>query len=108
MTNDENIKKLFKEHKQEIPDNGFSGDLKDKLPGRSSPLPQLLIVLSIIAGVTLTFVLNDISVIIKHILEFISAIATLKCPSVISTVTYLTMLVMLFIIGFSLSTADSE
>jgi hypothetical protein len=108
MTKDENLKKLFEAHKQEIVDAGFSENVRKHLPERPSYLPQLLMIISIVAGLSLTVSILGVTAIIANIFNFVLAISNLQLPSASSTFTYVGMFATLCLIGFSISTTDAE
>ncbi|GHV10109.1 hypothetical protein FACS1894162_2640 [Bacteroidia bacterium] len=108
MTNDKDLKQLFEAHRTEFSDKGFSEEIKHRLPERPSYLPQFLMLISIIAGLTLTVSILGVTTISANIVNFVSAIGHLQLPSAISTITYMGMFATLCLIGFAMSATDTE
>jgi hypothetical protein len=103
MTSDKNLKQLFEAHRTEFSDNGFSDHLKHHLPERPSVLPQFLMIISIITGLTLTISILGVTTILDNIVNFVLAISHLQLPSAISTFTYVAMFATLGLIGFAVN-----
>ena len=101
MMNDKDFKKIFTDHKEDIPDNGFSQRVIRQLPERKNVLPQLIMVLFILIGLALVFVLQGFTVLSEQINNLIIAISHQEIPSLTSVVAYLSILTLLGFIGYS-------
>jgi hypothetical protein len=103
---EKDLERLFKEHRDEIPDNGFTGNLKCRLPQRPSFLPQIVMFICISVGMALVFMLQSFEMIVNNIHEFILAISQLQCPSIDLILTYLGMLFCVYIIAYAMTTTE--
>ena len=106
MINEQELKHFFKENKLEISDNGFSKHVQHHLPARKSVLPQMVMLICIIAGLSTTIFITGFSTIQTQLLSLINAIAHLQIPSVASVMTYLGVLATLSFIGFAIAETD--
>ena len=105
--NDTDYKKIFAVHKVDVPDEGFSKRVMDQLPERSSILPQIVMVAFIVIGLALTFLTQGVAPLLEQINSLISSIGNLQAPSPIAVITYLTVLGLTGIIGYSVAHADT-
>jgi len=105
--NDNDFKKVFIEHKVEVPDEGFSKRIIRQLPERKKILPQIVMVVSIIAGFLLTFSIQGVTSLITQINDLITSISNLQAPSPISVLTYFVLLGITGLISYSLVKVES-
>ena len=106
---DKDIKKIFTAHKVNIPDEGFSKRVVEQLPKRKNVLlPQLVMIGFIIAGLTILFVIQDFTPLLKQINSLLTSINHSQIPSFISIITYLGMLALWGVIGYSVVQAGTE
>ena len=105
--NDKDIKKLFSDNKLDIPDEGFSEQVFRKLPERSSMLPQLVMVVFIMAGLALTMMIHGFAPLFEQIASLINSISNLQAPSYIAVLTYLCTLGLIGMIGFAVAKTDA-
>ena len=105
--NDNDFKKVFIEHKVEVPDEGFSKRIIRQLPERKRILPQIVMVVSIIAGFLLTFSIQGVTSLITQINDLITSISNLQAPSPISVLTYFVLLGITGLISYSLVKVES-
>ena len=106
MINEQDLKKFFAENKSEISDNGFSARVQHRLPERKSILPQIIMLVCIIAGLSLTISITGFSTIETQLLSLVNSVAHLQIPSAASVMTYLGVLAMLTFIGFAVAEID--
>jgi hypothetical protein len=90
--NDRQLKQLLKQHKQEIPDNGFSSKVMHHLPDRQ-PVPMLVWIFAAI-GTLLFFALSNFQKIIEQGAMIVEKMPWWTLP-VVSTA-----LVCVFLVGF--------
>jgi len=105
---DEVLRKIFAEHKVDIPDNGFSERVLRQLPERKSILPQIVMVVFILIGLALMFALNGITSLLDPITGLITSVSRLQAPAPSSVVIYLGFLSMVGIIGYAVVKADID
>ena len=105
---DQDLKKIFSEHKVDAPDDGFSERIISQLPKRRNMLPQIVMVVFILMGIMLTLAIQGVQPLLEQIGDLITSISHLQMPSLISVVTYFSILSLLGIIGYSVAQADVE
>ena len=103
MINEQKLKSFFKENKSEIPDNGFSKRVLHHLPTRKSVFPQVVMLICVVAGLSLTVAVAGFSTIQTQLLSLIDAVAHLQIPSATSIMTYIGVLATLSFIGFAVA-----
>ena len=106
--NEQNINKLFKVHKIDVPDDGFSERIMRRLPERKSILPQLVMSVCIIIGIAATFLICGVTPLIEQVNSLISSIGNLQIPSSSAVITYIGLLSLAGIIGYSLVKAETD
>jgi hypothetical protein len=100
--NDKDFKKLFKAHKVDIPDEGFSERVIGQLPERKSWLPQMVMIVFILLGFILVFAIQDITHLLEQITSLTTSINRLQAPSPGAIMTYISLLVMTGTVGYSI------
>ncbi len=108
MINDQDLKKIFNAQKSDIPDDGFSERVVSHLPERASILPQVVMVLCVVTGLSLTIAIQGITPIFNQIGSLITAISHLQMPSITSIVTYVGGVALLGTIGYAVGRAGME
>ena len=103
----DNLKKIFVTHRVDIPDEGFSERVMRQLPGRRSILPQLVMVVFVMIGLALIFFILGVTPMLEQINSLITSISNLQAPSPIAVFTYLCILGLTGIIGYSVAQADA-
>ena len=103
---DRDLKKIFSEHKVDVPNDGFSKHIITQLPERRNMLPQIVMAAFILMGLALTLAIQDIQPLIEQIDYLVTSISHLQIPSLVSVVTYFGILALLGIIGYSVAQAD--
>ena len=103
---DQDLKKIFSEHKVDVTDDGFSERIMAQLPERKNILPQIVMVVFVLMGLALTLAIQDIQPLLEQIGNLITSISHLQIPSLVSVVTYFGILALLGIIGYSVAQAD--
>ena len=106
MINEQDLKKFFVENKSEISDNGFSKNLQYLLPQRKSVLPQIIMFVCIVAGLSLTIFMTGFSNIETQFFSLIDSVVHLQIPSASSIMTYLGVLAALAFVGFAVAETD--
>lgn len=107
MMNEKKIKELFKAHKADIPDDGFSERIIRRLPERRSILPQIIMSGFIMIGLILTFIVPGFTTLIsEQISSLITSIHHLQMPSASSITVYFGVLALLGTIGYSVARVD--
>ena len=106
MMNDQDLKKIFAEHKIDVPDNGFSKRITVRLPPRKNSLPQIVMIVCVVAGLGLTLAIQGIYPIFEQINDLVRSIANLQAPTLISVLTYIGFIATFGLIGYSVSHAD--
>jgi len=101
MINEQDLKQIFEAKRLDIPDGGFSQQVKKCLPERKSILSQIIVPLSAIAGFALVVVIFGAVPIFNQMLELIMAVSRLEMPSALSLFVYLSGLTMLGFIAFT-------
>jgi len=104
--NDQELKKIFIAKKVDVPDEDFSERVMRRLPERRSVLPQIVMVVFIMIGLALTFFIQGVTPILAQIDSLITSISHLQAPSPIAVITYLSVLGLIGIIGYSVAQAD--
>jgi hypothetical protein len=90
--NDQTLKQLLQQHKQEIPDNGFSSKTMHHLPDRQ-PVPGLVWIFAII-GTLLFFAISGFQQFLYHLIMLLEKAPWWSLPVACSS------LALLFLIGF--------
>ena len=99
--NEQDFKKIFTSHKTDICDDGFTERVLWRLPERKSILPQIIMVVFIMIGLALTIAIHGLTFILEQINSLITSMSLLQAPSPIAVLTYLSMLGLIGIIGYS-------
>ena len=105
--NDKEFKKLFVAHRADIPDEGFTERIIRQLPDRKSVLPQVVMVVAVVLGLTFTFAIQGITPILEQINSLLTSVSHLQIPSAGAIITYIGTLGLTAIIGFSVAQADA-
>ena len=105
--NDKDFKKIFIEHKVDIPDDGFSEHIARMLPKRKSILPQTVMIIFILIGLAITFAIHGVTLLFNQINDLFMSVSQMQMPSLSSVVTYIGALALLGIIGYSVAQADA-
>jgi len=101
---EQELKKIFANHKTDIPDDGFSERVIRQLPNRKSLLPQMVMIVSIIIGLVLMLVTPGFAPFVsEQINSLVVSITHLQVPSASAVATYLSLLSLLGIIGYSVT-----
>ncbi len=108
MISDQDIRKIFEAHKSDFPDNGFSEQLINRLPPRTSPLPQMVMILCVIVGLGLTVGIVGINTIFDRLIDLVTAVGNLKIPSALSVATYFGVMSVFGLIGYTMVRTSSE
>ena len=104
--NEHDFSKIFKAHKLEFSDKDFSEHILKRLPERKSILPQMVMVLSVVLGLTLMLAIQGFTPIMEQLVSLVGSISQLQMPSASAITTYLGVLGLSGLIGFSLAYAD--
>ena len=105
--NEQDLKKIFTSHKTNICDDGFTERVTERLPERKSILPQIIMVVFIMIGLVLTFAILGLTSMLEQINSLITSISLLQAPSPIAVLTYLSMMGLIGIIGYSVVQVDA-
>ena len=109
MINEQDLKRIFEVKKQDIPDNGFSQQVRKRLPERKGILLQIIVPLSAMAGFALIVAIFGVMPIYNQMLELVMAVSHLKMPSTLLLFAYLSGLTMLGFIAFAvMGTEESD
>ena len=103
----DDFKKIFVAHRLDVPDEGFSERVIKQLPERKSVLPQMVMAVFILIGLVITFAIQGVTPLIEQINSLIVSISHLQAPSPIAVITYLSVLGLTGIIGYSIAQADA-
>ena len=103
--NEKALRKIFAEHKTDIPDKGWSEHVVKHLPPRKSVMPQIVMIVSVLIGLTLMFAIQDVTTIIEQIDSLTTSISLLQMPSPTALLTYLGVLLLTGVIGFGVARA---
>ena len=103
IMNDQDFKKIFITHKADVPDNGFSERVIRKLPERQSMLPQAVMVVFVMIGLGITFAIQGVTPMLEQVNSLILSISQLQAPSPSAVITYLGVLALTGIIGYSVA-----
>ena len=106
MKNEE-LRRLFVANRVDIPDEGFTERVIRQLPERKSILPQVVMVVFVVIGLTLTFAIQGVTPILEQTNSLITSISHLQIPSAGAIITYIGALGLTAIIGFSVAQADA-
>jgi len=104
--NDQDFKKIVTAHKVDLPDEGFSARVTNRLPERKNMLPQIVMAAAIMIGFVFVFVIQGVTTIVEQINDLTVSISHLQMPSPSSVIIYLVTLVIIKIIGYSIMKAD--
>ena len=105
--NEQDFKKLFINHRVDVPDEGFSERVIRQLPERKSMLPQMVMVVFTMLGFALTVAIQGITPLIEQMNSLVTSVSHLQIPSPMSIITYISALALTGIIGFSVAQADA-
>ncbi len=105
--NDQDFSKIFLAHKSEFPDEGFSEHIAKRLPKRRAILPQIIMITFISSGLILMSVLQVFTSVLEQINSFVDSICQMEIPSAIATITYLGILALIGLIGYSVARAEA-
>ena len=106
--NDKNFKKIFTEHKIDIPDKDFSERVNRHLPERKNRLPQIIMITFIAVGLILMFSIQGFAPVIDNINSLATSISRTEIPSASSIITYLSVLALIGIIAYSVVQVEAE
>ena len=101
MTSEQDLKRIFKAKRLDIPDNGFSQQVRRNLPERKGTLLQIIVPLSAIAGFAIVVAIFGVMPIYNQMLDLTTAISRLQMPSAMSLFTYLGGMAVLASIAFT-------
>ncbi len=107
MKTDQDLKKIFTAHRVDVADDGFTERVIRQLPERKSILPQIVMVVFVVIGLTLTLAIQGVTPLLDQINSLMNSISHMQVPSVSSVVTYVGALALLGIIGYSVAQADA-
>jgi hypothetical protein len=99
---EKDIKKIFTTNRVDVPDEGFSERITGQLPARKSMLYQIIMVVSIMLGLVLVFAIQGFNTVPEQIYNLIISISHSQMPSPSSMITYIIVLAMTGIIGYSM------
>ncbi len=102
------MEEIFKTHKFDISDEGFTDRVMRSLPGRSSLLSQLIMLFSVIIGMVLTVAIIGADVILSNLSGLITAVASVQVPTIPSVLVYTVGLMLISLIGYSISQVEME
>jgi protein-S-isoprenylcysteine O-methyltransferase Ste14 len=105
--NDLDFKKIFVAHRVDVSDEGFSERVIRQLPERKSIVPQAVMVVFVMIGLTLTFAIQGVTPLLEQINSLITSISHLQAPSPSAVITYICSLAIIGIIGYSVARADA-
>jgi len=100
------LKKIFSDHKVDIPDDGFSERVIGRLPERMTMLPQIVMTTFVVVGLTLTFAIQGFVPVIEQIESLITSVSQLQIPPPSAIITYISLLALTGMIGFSVAQAE--
>jgi len=100
--NDQDFRKIFTDHKVDIPDEDFSERVIRQLPERKSKLPQIVMIFFITVGLVFTFAIQGVIPFFEQINSLITSIGRLQAPSIYSIITYINLLIIAGVIGYSI------
>jgi len=100
--NEKDLKEIFKAHRIDIRDEGFSERIIRKLPERRNVLPHIIMVAFIIIGLSFCFIIQGITPIIEQVNSLITSINNLQAPSPSSVITYIVLLGTIGLISYPL------
>ena len=102
---EQKIRTIFKAHKADVPDKGFSERVVRKLSERKSLMPQTVIIVFTMTGVVITLAILGINPLFEQMESLITSIRLLQAPSLASIFSYLGILVSIGFIGFAVDQA---
>ena len=105
--NDKDFKKIFKAHKFDVSDDGFSKRIVREFPERKSMLPQIVMATFVTIGFVFTFSIQGISPLLEQIISLVTSISQFQIPSPSSIVAYTVVLALTGMIGFAMVQADA-
>jgi hypothetical protein len=101
MTSEQDLKRIFEAKRLDIPDNGFSQQVRRNLPERKGIFLQIIAPLSAIAGFAIVVAIFGTMSIYNQMLDLITAVSRLQMPTMTSLFAYLSGMVMLGFIAFA-------
>ena len=104
--NENNLKKIFEEHKDDVPDNGFTNHLIRQLPERNNIFPQIVMVTTLVIGLTLMFSIFGFNHFLEQINSLLISVSQQQMPPMSAIFTYLIAFALTGFIGFSVAGAD--
>jgi len=105
--NDKSFKKIFIEHKVDVPDDGFSERVIRQLPERNNVLPQIVMVTFVITGLALMFAIYGFAHFLEQIDSLLVSVIQLQVPSPSVIVFYISALALTGLISFSIAQVDA-
>jgi hypothetical protein len=108
MNNDNEIKQWFDAHRVDFPDNGFTRQLKHRLPARTPCLP-LLLLLAVLAVATAFMTVasaHGFELLAANINELAASLGRLQPPSFASAVAFLAMPACIILTGYAIATTE--
>ena len=103
IMDDRDFKKIFKAHRVDIFDEGFSERIIGMLPERKSILPQIIMVVSAVIGLVLVFSIYGFDTMQEQIYSLSISVGRIQMPSLLSCITYLSIPVMAGLISYSIA-----
>ncbi|MCL2412561.1 MAG: DUF5056 domain-containing protein [Bacteroidales bacterium] len=115
--NDQDLKKLFKNHKIDIPDDGFSERVFRELPEQRSiltslrtlPLSQIIMITFITIGFVLVFVLQGFAPIFEQLNQLTTSIPEMDISALPAIL--ITLIIWIFLlgtVGFSVASVSEK
>jgi hypothetical protein len=109
MTSEQDLKRIFEAKRLDIPDNGFSQQVRRNLPERKGIFLQIIAPLSAITGFAIVVAIFGAMSIYDQMLDLITAVSHLQMPATMSLFTYLGGMATLgFIVFAAAGTLESD
>ena len=105
--NEQEFSKIVREHKLEFPDDGFSKHVISHLPQRKSILPQMVMALFVILGLTLMLIFQIFVPVLEQINSLVYSISKMQVPSASAIIIYLGVVGLVGLIGYAMVQADA-
>lgn len=107
MLSEKQIKDILKSNKKEIPDNGFSKKVNAMLPERrSSMIPQLIIMASLLLGALVVICLQDTGIFYEYANDIAVSTTNMQMPSFITLMHFAVCILSTAVTGLAIYRSD--
>jgi hypothetical protein len=106
MNNDNELKQWFDAHRVDFPDNGFTTQLKHRLPARPSYLPLALVGFAVVTAFAVIVATHGFDPLAANLDELTAVVSHLQPPTFASLVTFLSLPGSILLTGYAIAITE--